>query len=85
MQILNDYMKSPGRWNGPDNTKNLREMKERYEAASAATPPIGPDPPDPLTAAQNEIARLQARVRELEQELLSSKSPHLRGREVRKA
>ena len=73
------------RWHGPDNTKNLRELKTQRARAVAATPPIGPDPPDALTVAQSEIARLRARVADLEAELASNRSPHLRGRELRKS
>lgn len=86
--IANDWTRTPGRWNGPDNTKNLRELKARQAAAVAATPPCPPLPPDPFTSAQLKIADLEGRVRELERELeveraRTTVSPHLKGRETR--
>ena len=71
------------RWAGPDTTRCLRELKAQQARAVAATPPIGPDPPNPLVAAQTEIARLRARVHDLEQELASLRSPVMRKRELR--
>jgi len=75
------------RWHGPDTTRNLRELHEQQARAVAATPPCGPAPLDPLTAATLRIAELEGQVKALQSELdkVRNESPHLRGREVRKA
>jgi len=60
----------------------IRELKAQQAAAIAMTPPCC-DPVDPLTALQNEVATLRAKVAELERELAEERArnvatpPHL--------